>query len=234
LPGIAAVVIAPNLMKPDQAYPTMMRLLPPGVLGLVFAALIAAIIASTASKINSIATIFTLDIYAKRRGIASRAEGGSDAGTGERHLVLVGRLCAVTAIVIAMITARPLLGKSDQAFQYIQEYTGFFTPGIVVIFLPGLFWKRATEAGALAAAVTSFVLSLAVKYAAPDLPFINRMSIVFIVALALAMVVSLLRPQPATANRIETRGMTYATAPSFNILGLGVIMILVALYATWW
>src|SRR5439155_773121 len=74
LPGIAAVVLAPTLVKPDEAYPTMMRLLPPGLLGLVFAALVAAIIASTASKINSIATIFTLDLYAKFRGERTRAE----------------------------------------------------------------------------------------------------------------------------------------------------------------
>ena len=234
LPGIAAVVLAPHLARPDQAYPTMMRLLPPGILGLVFAALIAAIIASTASKINSIATIFTLDLYAKRRGLASRAEGGSDAAAAERHLIRVGRLCATAAIVLAMLTARPLLGKSDQAFQYIQEYTGFFTPGIVIIFLLGLFWKRATEAGALTAAVASFVLSLALKTLAPDVPFMNRMSIVFVAALLLAVVASLVRPQPAVANHIETRGLSFATPPTFNILGGGVIMILVALYATWW
>ena len=234
LPGIAAVVLAPHLAKPDEAYPTMMRLLPPGILGLVFAALIAAIISSTASKINSIATIFTLDIYAKRRGFTSRAENGSDSAANERHLVMVGRLCAAAAIVLAMIAARPLLGKSDQAFQYIQEYTGFFTPGIVVIFLLGLFWRRATEAGALTAAVTSFALSLALKFYAPDLPFMNRMSIVFIAALALAVLASLVRSQPSAANTIETRDIGFATAPSFNILGCGVIMVLIALYATWW
>ena len=234
LPGIAAVVLAPHLARPDQAYPTMMRLLPPGILGLVFAALIAAIVASTASKINSIATIFTLDLYAKRRGLASRAEDGSDDVAAERHLVFVGRLCAAAAIGLAMITARPLLGKSDQAFQYIQEYTGFFTPGIVVIFLLGLFWKRATEIGALTAAVSSFALSLVLKTAAPDIPFMNRMSIVFLVAVILAVGASLLRPQATAANRIATRDLRYATSPSFNILGAGVVMVLVALYATWW
>jgi len=234
LPGIAAVVLAPTLARPDQAYPTMMRLLPPGILGLVFAALIAAIIASTASKINSIATIFTLDIYAKRRGIVDRVEDGRGSAAHERHLVLVGRLCATAAIVIAMLTARPLLGHSDQAFQYIQDYTGFFTPGIVVIFLLGLFWRRATELGALAAALTSFALSLAIKYAAPELPFMNRMSVVFMAALGLAVIVSLLRPQTTAANQINTRGVDYATAPSFNMLGLGVVLILIALYATWW
>ncbi len=230
LPGIAAVVLAPDLAKPDQAYPAMMRLLPPGILGLVFAALVAAIVASTASKINSIATIFTLDLYAKAR--RTRVEGA--AGPSERRLVLIGRIAAAVAIVLAMATARPLLGKSDQAFQYIQEYTGFFTPGIVVIFLLGMFWKRATEAGAITAAVVSFAGSLALKVWAADVPFMDRMGIVFLAALALAALVSLLRPQPAAANRIVTGDVDYSTTTGFNAAAVGIVAILVALYATWW
>lgn len=235
VPGIAAVVLAPELSKPDQAYPTMMRLLPPGLLGLVFAALIAAIIASTASKINSIATIFTLDLYAKRRGGASAAEDGQarDRAT-EKHLVLVGRCAATAAILIAMATARPLLGHSDQAFQFIQEYTGFFTPGITVIFLMGLFWRRATEAGALAAAIGSFALSLALKYLTPDVPFMDRMAVVFVASALLAGIISVLRPRPRHINRIVTTDVGYATPASFNVACLGVVAILVALYATWW
>ena len=234
LPGIAAVVLAPDLAKPDQAYPTMMRLLPPGILGLVFAALIAAIIASTASKINSIATIFTLDLYAKRGHLRTQAEDGQGRAPDERRLVLVGRIAATVSILLAMATARPLLGNSDQAFQFIQEYTGFFTPGIVVIFLLGLFWKRATEAGALSAAVASFGISLALKYLAPAFPFMDRMAVVFVAALVLAVVVSLLRPQAAAANRITTTGLNYDTTRSFNIASAGVVAILIALYATWW
>ena len=235
VPGIAAVVLTPDLAKPDQAYPTMMRLLPPGLLGLVFAALVAAIVASTASKINSIATIFTLDLYAKRKGAPTRAEDGVAADPAlERRLVTVGRLAAAVAIVLAMITARPLLGNSDQAFQYIQEYTGFFTPGITVIFLLGLFWKRATEAGALVAAIGSFVLSILLKYGTPDLPFMDRMSVVFLATLLLAVLVSLARPQAREANRIVTRNVSYGTSVSFNAAAFGVIAILAALYATWW
>jgi solute:Na+ symporter, SSS family len=232
LPGIAAVVLAPGLAKPDQAYPTMMRLLPPGILGLVFAALVAAIIASTASKINSIATIFTLDLYAKR---SASIDAPTDLVTAdERKLVLIGRVAATVAIGLAMITARPLLGRSEQAFQYIQEYTGFFTPGITVIFLLGLFWKRATEAGAIAAAVGSFALSLTMKSLTPDFPFMNRMLVVFLATLALAVVVSLLRPAASEKNRTITADVDYSTSRQFNIAGVGVIMILVALYATWW
>ncbi len=159
LPGIAAVVLEPGLAKPDEAYPAMMSLLPVGLLGLVFAALIAAIIASTASKINSIATIFTLDIYAKFKPAMPRAANDGDDSGQQAHLVRVGRIAATVAIILAMLTARPLLGSLDQAFQYIQEFSGFVTPGITVIFLLGLFWRGATEAGALTGAVASVVLS---------------------------------------------------------------------------
>lgn len=233
LPGIAAVLLAPGLAKPDEAYPTMMALLPTGLLGLVFAALIAAIIASTASKINSIATIFTLDIYAKFNGGGGSA--GGDGGTPrERHLVLVGRVAATVAIVIAILTARPLLGASEQAFQFIQEFTGFFTPGITVIFLLGLFWKRANEAGAIAAAVGSVALSWLLKEAWSALPFMDRMGLVFLAALALAVIVSLATPPSRDRDTIETAGVVYATRASFNIGALAVMLILAALYATWW
>jgi solute:Na+ symporter, SSS family len=246
LPGIAAVVLAPGLPKPDQAYPTMMRLLPPGLLGLVFSALIAAIVASTASKINSIATIFTLDIYAKRRRERTRAEDErGESAREEKHLVLVGRITAVTAIVIAILTARPLVGSSEQAFQFIQEFTGFFTPGITVIFLLGLFWKRANEAGAIVAAVTSVVLSTIMKYTLPATalpqgandyltPFMNRMGVVFLVSLVLAVVVSLATPHRPGTDTIDTTDVRYRTSAGFNVGALGVILILVALYATWW
>ena len=231
LPGMAALILAPHLAKPDQAYPTMMRLLPPGLLGLVFAALVAAIIASLASKINSIGTIFTLDIY-------SHIFKQSD----ERRLVLVGRLTAVAAVIIGVLMAKPLLGSFDQGFQYIQDFTAFFTPGIVVIFMLGLFWKPATTAGALTGAVGSFVLSAAFYVAPmithgafPEIPFMNRVSIVFLICLAAAVVVSLARPATTReVNTVDLVGVSYKTSPVFNIAGLGVILILIALYYTWW
>lgn len=233
LPGIAAVVLAPNLAKPDQAYPTMMALLPTGLLGLVFAALIAAIIASTASKINSIATIFTLDIYAKFKDVQSRAEGGADKAAHERQLVLVGRIAAAIAIVLAMLTARPLLGNLDQAFQYIQEFSGFVTPGITVIFLLGLFWPRATEAGALVGAVASVVLSCAMWWLLPAFPFMNRMGVVFLASLALAVLVSL-AGKPTHSSLIKMQGVSFRTTAGFNIAAGLIIVILIGLYATWW
>jgi len=116
-PGIAAFILAPDLTAPDHAYPEMMKLLPVGIKGLVFAALIAAILSSLGSMMNSISTIFTMDIYRSFR-----------PETSEKQLVVIGRSTALAAIIIAMIVARPLLGQFDQAFQYIQEFTGFFTP----------------------------------------------------------------------------------------------------------
>ncbi len=223
LPGLAALVLAPNLDKPDQAYPAMMNLLPAGFKGLVFAALIAAILASLASKINSTATIFTLDIYKHL-----------NKGADERHLVRTGRIAAVAAVLLAVVTARPLLGQFDQAFQYIQEFTGFFTPGICVIFLLGMFWKRTTTAAALIAAIGSAVLSLALKLWWPALPFMDRVGMVFVITAVLAVAVSLLAPGQAARSTISLQGVSTRTSPLFNIASLGVILILIALYATWW
>jgi SSS family solute:Na+ symporter len=230
LPGIAAVILAPDLAKPDEAYPTMMRLLPPGLLGLVFAALVAAIIASTASKINSIATIFTLDVWAKFKGV----KVGEDAVAEDRKLVGVGRIVAVVAIVIAILTARPLVGSSEQAFQFIQEFTGFFTPGITVIFLLGLFWRRANEPGAISAAVASVLLSWGFKVWAPGVPFMDRMGIVFLAALALAVIVSLLTPGRPDKDTISTGDKRYATSTGFNAGAIAVVLVLCVLYAVFW
>jgi SSS family solute:Na+ symporter len=227
LPGIAALVLAPQGIKPDQAYPEMMKLLPPGLLGLVFSALVAAIVASLAAKINSIATIFTLDVYAKARPDRS-----------ESHLVAVGRITAVVAVIIGILTAKPLLGGAEQAFQFIQEFTGFFTPGIVVIFILGMFWKKATTAGALTAAIGSAVLSAVFWYlqeqAIYTMPFMNRVGVVFLLSLAGAVLVSLVAPQKKVVSVVTLEGISYKTSTGFNIAGVGVILILIALYATWW
>lgn len=234
LPGIAAVLLAPSLGKPDQAYPTMMRLLPPGLLGLVFAALIAAIIASTASKINSIATIFTLDVYAKFRHYRSDVEDGNDVRSNERHLVNTGRVAAAVAVLIAMLTARPLVGSSEQAFQFIQEFTGFFTPGITVIFLLGFSWKRANEAGAVIAAVASVTLSWFFKVKWPGLPFMDRMGLVFLISGGLAVLMSLAMPARHDADTITMRDIDYSTRIEFNLGAVAILLALIALYVTWW
>jgi SSS family solute:Na+ symporter len=223
LPGLAALVLASDIQRPDEAYPSMMTLLPPGAMGLVFAALVAAVVASLASKINSIATIFTLDVYKHMTTDAS-----------ETSLVTVGRIAACVAVLLAIVTAKPLLGSFDQAFQYIQEFTGFFTPGIVVIFVLGMFWKRATTASAMTAAIGSAALSLLFKLAWPSLPFMNRVGLVFLLSLAAAIIVSLVRPEQRVKSTISLQGVSYSTSTVFNIASVGVILILIALYGTWW
>jgi SSS family solute:Na+ symporter len=223
LPGIAAVTLAPGLSRPDQAYPALMKLLPSGLLGLVLAALIAAIVASLASRVNSIATIFTVDVYARMR-----------PQTDERHRVIVGRVAAITAVVIGVLAAKPLLGGFEQGFQYIQEYTGFVTPGICVIFLLGMFWKRMTANAALIAAIGSVVLSATLKGAWPQLPFIDRVGLVFVLSALLGIVVSLAKPDTSHGRLVEVQGVGFATTAGFNLAAVGVIVILTVLYATWW
>ena len=224
LPGITAVVLAPDLAAPDQAYPEVMKLLPAGLKGLVFAALIAAIVSSLASMTNSISTIFTLDIYVH----------WSREAKSERKLVAVGRIVSFTSLVIAMLVARPLLGNFDQAFQYIQEFTGFFTPGIVAIFLLAIFWKRTTANGALGAGVGSAVLSLAFKLFWPALPFIDRVGLAFLLCVGLGMLISILERAGEHPDAVEFEEVDCSTSTGFNFASLIVVLMLTALYATWW
>jgi SSS family solute:Na+ symporter len=223
LPGIAAIVLNPDLERPDQAYPSLMALLPTGILGLVFAALVAAIIASTGSKINSIATIFTMDLYRSMR-----------PDTGQRTLVSVGRVAAVVSIIIAIVMTRPLLGSFDQAFQYIQDFTGFVTPGICVIFLLGLYWERTTALAAMVAAVATVAMSAAFYKWLPDYPFMNRVGWTFVVGMVIAIAISLLSPRRETALRVDIKNVDFSTGTGFNVAALIVIGILAFLYTLWW
>jgi SSS family solute:Na+ symporter len=120
-----------GIVKPDHAYPTLMNLLPPGLKGVAFAALTAAVVASLAGKANSISTIFSLDIY--KKFIIIKAS--------EKQLVGIGKWVVIVAMGIAALIA-PALKSLDQAYQFIQEYVGFISPGVLAIFLLGFFWKR--------------------------------------------------------------------------------------------
>ena len=223
LPGIAMYALSPDLSAPDKAYPSAMMLLPTGVKGLVFAALLAAIVSSLASMCNSISTIFTMDV-APSLGIA--------CGDGAQ-VVRTGRLVAITAMLIAMIAAKPLLGNFEQAFQYIQEFTGFFTPGIVAIFMLGLFWSGTTATAALLAALASAALSLLLKVVWPELPFMDRVGLVFLLCLLIGVGWSLLRPLPQSGFvRLNKAG--FSTTQSFNLSAVTVTLILVFFYAVWW
>ncbi len=223
LPGIAAVILYPDLTSPDLAYPSMMSLMPVGIKGLVFAALVAAIVSSLASMTNSISTIFTMDIYAKMNKEKSQT-----------HYVMVGRITTFIALVIALFTARPLLGQFEQAFQYIQEFTGLFTPGIVVIFISGMFWKRATSKGALAAAIGSAVFSVGLKFALPELPFMDRIGLVFLLCVLVTVIVSLLDKPSDHDSSVSLDQVSFNTEKGFNIAAIGCVIILVFFYVTWW
>ena len=224
VPGIAAFALEPNLAKPDQAYPEMMKLVDPGWRGVIFAALIAAIVSSLGSMMNSISTIFTMDLYRPLFG----------KGSSERRLVTVGRFTSFTAIVVALVAARPFLAGADQVFQIIQEYTGFFTPGIVAIFVLGLFWRRATELGALAAVIGSFALSLAFKIALPATPFMDRVGIVFLICIALGVGISYLQSPASESKIVHLKDVSFATGAGFNAGAALVAAALIAIYAFYW
>ena len=224
LPGIAAVVMVPDLAKPDQAYPEMMKLVPSGLLGITFAALVAAIASSLSSMANSISTIFTLDIYKQI----------INPNASEKRTVVIGRIVASISMLIAVIIAEPLLGKLDQAFQYIQEFTGFFTPGIVAIFLLGFFWKKSTAHSALVAAISSAVFSLFFYLYMPELPFMDRVGLVFVLCILLAIAVTKLENAKVQSNAIDLGDVNFNTSTGFNLAALVISLILIGLYAVWW
>jgi SSS family solute:Na+ symporter len=173
---------------------------------------------------NSISTIFTMDLY-------RHFKPGEES---EQELVRTGRIVSFTAIVIAMILAQPLLGNFPEAFQYIQEFTGFFTPGVCALFLLGFFWPKTTSMGALLAALGSAVFSIAFKLGWPSLPFIDRVGIVFLLCIAVGIIVSRIQGAEEHPNAIQYKDVDTTTTGGFNIAAFVVILMLAALYATWW
>ncbi len=191
--------LAGSIDRSDDAYPYLIRNFTPiFIKGLSFAALAAAVISSLASMFNSTSTIFTMDIY--KKFINKKAS--------ERTLVGVGRLTALTALIIALIAVYPIMGGADQAFQIIQEYSGFVYPGIVVIFGLGLLWKRASGAAAVVAAIGTFVLSILFKFVLPDVPFLLRMGYVFGCLVALFIIISLRSHKVVTADKLTENDIT--------------------------
>lgn len=240
VPGIAALVIVNNgidtgfiesmkdpltgLIKSDRAYPTLLQVLPTGLKGLAFAALTAAIVSSLASMANSTSTIFTMDIYSKYFG----------KNSSESNQVKVGRITAVVAFVIAAIVA-PALGQLDQAFQFIQEYTGFISPGVFAIFFFGVFWKKTTSNAALVGAALSIPLSVLLKIVFPVLPFLDRMGVVFLVLAALMIIISLVEGKGKDhPNSIEINAELFSTSTGFKIGAILIAGIIAGLYTIFW
>jgi SSS family solute:Na+ symporter len=257
LPGIAAYVLfKENVFREemmlngevmaDRAYPVLLNLLPVGLKGLAFAALTAAVVASLAGKANSIATIFTLDIYKKVLNPVA----------DEKKQVEVGRWVIVISMIMAVVIA-PYLGIDKKGgFQYIQEYTGFVSPGILAMFLLGFFWKKATSNAALFATIGGFMLSIIFKFmpgfldlqflystgfsvanaeGVYEIPFIDRMGFVFIICLLVMYLISIYENRNGIIpNALKVDNSMFRTTPGFAVGALFIIGIIAALYGIYW
>jgi SSS family solute:Na+ symporter len=258
LPGIAAFILneqgyfsnrelmdeAGNIVS-DKAYPSLLNLLPAGLKGLSFAALTAAIVASLAGKANSISTIFTLDIYKKK----------INPEASEQKMVSIGKMVVIAAMILAILIA-PYLGIEKGGFKYIQEYTGFVSPGIFAMFILGFFWKKTTSNAALFATVGGFIFSIFFKFLpkwmdlsflAPmgfsaktaegiyEIPFIDRMGFVFVLCVAGMYIISMIENKRGVkTNGLEIDRAMFKLSPGFTVGVLIVSGILAALYTLFW
>ncbi|MBC8034976.1 MAG: sodium/sugar symporter [Chitinophagaceae bacterium] len=257
LPGIAAYVLHQEgafqtemldagELNPDRAYPVLLNLLPVGLKGLAFAALTAAIVASLAGKANSIATIFTLDIYKKK--LAPEA--------GEANLVNVGKATVIVSMILACIIS-PLLGIDKKGgFEFIQEYTGFVSPGIFAMFILGFFWKKTTSNAALFATIGGFGLSVLFKFlpnfvslewlspygfakananGVYEIPFLDRMGFVFLISVIAMYIISKIDQSRGIQSKgLEIERSMFKVHPSFAVGALIIFGILTALYTFFW
>lgn len=250
IPGIAAYVMVndagilsslgdaaqnnlPSIQQADKAYPWLLQFLPVGLKGVAFAALAAAIVSSLASMLNSTSTIFTMDIYKQY----------INKNSDDKTTVKVGRLSAAFALLIACIMA-PLLGGIDQAFQFIQEYTGVVSPGILAVFLLGLFWKKTTNKAAIIGALSSIPIAMYFKVAPKgwsaspifvDVPFMDQMGYTLLLTMMVIIISSLVQHKGKDDDKgIPITKQLFKTSPLFNIGAFAVMLILVVLYATFW
>ncbi len=254
IPGIAAYVIVndpeilaslgengminiPTEGKADKAYPWLMQFLPVGFKGIAFAALAAAIVSSLASMLNSTSTIFTMDIY--KQLINKNAD--------DKKTVKVGRLSAAVALIIGALMA-PLLGGIDQAFQFIQEYTGIVSPGILAVFILGLFWKKTTNKAAIWGALSSIPIAMILKVGSkgwvdgkaleaffPNLPWMDQMGLTALLTMAVIIIVSLRQNKGAEdAKAINLPYGIFKTLPLFNIGAFTILIILTVIYSLFW
>lgn len=257
LPGIAAFILyregyfqqdmlQDGSVNPDRAYPVLLNLLPTGLKGLSFAALTAAVVASLAGKANSIATIFTLDVYQKI----------FNQGASEKKLVNVGKMTIIVAMFLAILIA-PYMGIDKKGgFQYIQEYTGFVSPGVFAMFIMGFFWKRTTSSAALFATIAGFFLSVILKmlpdfadlsflypigFAVPnadgvyEIPFLDRMAIVFVICIVSMVSISIWENK----RGVVPKGLIVDTSMfkvhrGFAVGALLIIGLVAALYTVFW
>ena len=212
--------LAGGIERSDDAYPFLIRnFTPTFIKGLSFAALAAAVISSLASMFNSTSTLFTMDIY--KQFINKNAS--------ESKLVNVGRMTSVSALIIALLAVYPLMGGIDQAFQFIQEYSAFVYPGVVVIFGLGLLWKRASGAAAVVCAIGTFAFSILFKFTLPDVPFLVRSGYVFICLVILFVGISLKSSKAVAADELDEK--TVKTQLFWSNILFAVAAVSIALFA---
>jgi SSS family solute:Na+ symporter len=209
----------------DKAYPWLIStFIPSGLKGIVVAALTAAIISSLASMINSIATIFTMDIYKPYLGKTS----------SENQLVRIGRIAALSALIIALLAA-PFLKSLPQVFQYIQEYTGLVSPGILAVSMLGLFWKKVTTRGAIWGAILSIPVALFLKLPVIELPFLDQMLYTFLITIAITGMISLSSNEfDDDPKGFNLTAKLFSTNASFNISSYIICLIIALLYTVFW
>src|SRR5260221_3005715 len=185
--------------------------------------LTAAIVASLAGKANSISTIFTLDLYKKY----------FKRDASEKHLVNVGKVAIIAAMLIAIVMA-PQLSRFDQAFQFIQDFTGLISPGVVAIFFLGMFWRRANGSAALIAALATLPLGIGFNEWLPNIPFLHRMCYVFLLLVGLLVITSLLSPKKEGQHSIEVDSTMFRFGKRFGVGMLFVLGVISALYIVFW
>lgn len=220
IPGIAVFALGVKLGKSDEAYPWLIKnIIPTGITGLSFAAIAAAAVSSLSSLVNSTSTVFTIDIY----------KNYFNKKATEKQLVRVGMIVAVTALTISTIVA-PNLRSLDQAYQYIQEYTGFIYPGEFLIFFCGLFWKQASSKAALWTAILTIPMGIAFKVLFPGMPFVLRIGYVFIILSFVMVGISLLDKNNYTENVIDRKGAGQQVKLGAMIASLALIVGIVAAF----
>ncbi len=260
LPGVAARELFPELSPADQAYPAMMGLAPAGLRGLIFAALFGTAISALGALLNSMGTLFALNVYRPMRRNASSI-----------RLIQVGRLSAVASLLLALAIAEPLLGGANQVFQYIQIVGSYLAPGFTVLFLSGMYWERTSVSGAFTAILSSLILSLLYAMLVPEMPFLDRIGFVFLYCLGFSVAASLLWPTPPpdvsvpphaehtvppgealdetrfgeTATVFPPQGSTdssvvhaprmdFSTSTTYNRVSLLIVLVVIALYGLLW
>ncbi len=219
IPGIVVFALNVNISKPDEAYPWLLdNIVPTGLKGLIFSALIAAIVSSFSAIINSASTIFTMDIY--KPYFKPKAN--------DKEMILMGRISSMVFVICSVLVATSLR-NIEQAFQFIQEYTGMVSPGITAIFVFGIYWKRTSPIAAFWGTILSLPISAGIKLLFPEMPFLDQMMVSFFIVAVLIIIISLFGKQKED-KKITLNKEIFKTDRTFNILSLIIMLVLVTIY----